>query len=479
MRPYVVFHDDPAEIIEYFDKPDAEPIGGTVPYLGYQEMIRRFDALSNHVSPRPFLHLTLSLPKGISATKTLWVRIVKTTINAFGLDPDATPWFAARHRDKDCDHIHVAISRRDFGGRLWELSLDRIKSDRIHKHLCAMLGLPAPAYFDPDATPCLTPVTPTRNLKDRNRRRLFQDLTAVFQHAQPETITSLSAALSRLPGGFEVTEVRNRHGVNSLLYAGGDHEIYGGKLGTAWEPRFVKARLAFCRILRRCRYDLQMNNIIEIFRRPGMENCLDRTITAAKDARIAASRSDRLRSADENTFESGGPLSTDQPADGTGGSKGNPGRETGRIANITETDLTNLRDAAPSNDESHPGTHNNDRNCSQSRDGAKGRHGNEAEQYPDDAEHTPRLTFGGLLGRVCAIAKRRPSGWKANIQKDSKVIAVVFDDLSSVVVSAEDVEIQVDGKEAQVFTGDYCAAWLAYQNEDVAPQMDDYSGPEM
>lgn len=479
MRPYVVFHADAADVLRYLHKPDAQPVGGTVPNLGYKDLVKRFIAFGNDAMPEPYIHLTLSLPKGITATKKLWMRIVKTVLNAFGLDPDATPWFAARDTDRDCDHIHVAISLRDFTGRIWAVSLDRIKSDNIHQHLCAMLGLPVPDYFNPDAARCLAPVTPARNLKDKQRCTLFRDLMAVFCHAQPQTIASLNGSLAQQLGGFEVIEAPNRYGVDTLQYVNGDKKIYGRDLGLAWEPRFVKSRLQFCRDLRLCRYRLQLNNLVEIFRKPIMENHLARTITASQNARIATAASDRLRSAVGNAQESRGTLSSDRLVDGTRRPKRILGRETGGIADGPDADVANLSGRTSEDDHRDPRPHGDDRNDSQNRERAAGRNGHEAEHNPKRAEHTPRLTCGGLLARVCAVAKHRRHGWKARLMHHRQGVAIVFSDLSASVVIAGDVKIKTDGAEAQAFAQDYCAAWLANQNDQIEPYLEDNGGPEI
>ena len=87
----------------------------------------------------------------------------------------------------------------------------------------------------------------------------------------------------------------------------------------------------------------------------------------------------------------------------------------------------------------------------------------------DDAEPARRLTFGAVLAGVCAAASKRLSGWKLKVSRNKTYIALVFVDLSSVKVSAENVKIAHDGDEARRFQQDYTARAQGLRSEKPDP----------
>ncbi|MBQ2260152.1 MAG: hypothetical protein II336_02150 [Loktanella sp.] len=466
MRPHARFYSKPAIIIKYLNKPDAFPIGGTVPFFSYSDLVKRFKAFGTTAADKCFMHVTISLPKGMAATGRLWRRIVKTILAEYGFNPDATPWFAARHTDGSCDHIHVVISLRDFVGRRQTIWLDRRKTDQIHQHLCTMLGLPVPDYFDPKAAPCLKPTTPARNLKHTDQHQLFQDLQTIFLHKQPETIDGMGACLQLQPGRFQIAEAVNGMGTPSLKYFNGRDEFFGGVIGLAWQPRFVALRLAFCRVLRRARYGLQLSKLIDIFRKPEMEKHLERTITASRNARTATIRSDPLQAIIGNQGQGAGPLPPAGSARDTGRSKGNLGGTVGRTADRPDENIADLSGAISGTDRSDPRPNVCNRSCGENGPSANGRIGRKARPHLNGAERPYRLTLGELLVRVRGIAKRGRAGWQAIVRPGSKDIAVIFSDKSAVVVSAGDLQIEAEGKDGRAFSDKYRMAWAAYEIDD-------------
>lgn len=479
MRPHVRFYSDPAIVTRYLNKPDALPIGGTVPMFSYTDLLKRFAAFRTTAADKCFMHVTMSLPKGLAATGRLWWQVVKTILTKYGLDPDATPWFAARHTDGSCDHIHIISSLRDFVGQRRTIWLDQKKSDHVHQYLCMMLGLPAPAYFDPEAAPRLAPVTPARNLTHKIHKQLFTDLKAVFRHDQPQTTPALSLRLSRQPGGFTVVPATNNKGDASLKYISGRDVIFGGEIGLAWQPRFVKARVAFCQILRRARYGLQLSNLIDIFRKPEMENLLDQTITAARNARAAASRTDPLQAINGNQDQGSGTAPPAGPADDTGRSKGNSGGTVGRIADGPDANITNVPSPAPRNDASDPQLHGGHGSRRENRPSAARRNREEARPHPAGAEHSHRLTLGALLIRARTTAQSNRTGWQAVVNAQRQDVVITFTDQSTVIITADGAIPDTAGEEANAFVAQYRKAWPKFQTLDLSPMDDEHGGPSM
>lgn len=275
MRPHLEWHSDPDRLKRYIDRLGDEAIGGTIPNFGNRDLFKRLRKLNTKPSDKPaYLHMTLSLPKGVSATKKIWRRIVATALKALGLDPLATPWFSKRHTDGTCDHVHTAISLTDFTGRSLLFSISEEKSAAIHKNLCAMLGLPTPPYFDPDGAPRLKPITPVRRLTKPSEKALHDDLQDAFLHGQPEGLSQLNAALRGRPGGFQAKMAKNTFDKPAFQFSDGEETFFGGTLGLAWQPRFISARFDFCAALRKMRAALDLDTLIALFDTPEMETIL-------------------------------------------------------------------------------------------------------------------------------------------------------------------------------------------------------------
>lgn len=240
MRAHSKTHPDPSFVEEYVFRDGSEPIGGTLIIEGRHHLRQQFDRFQKH---RRFLHITLSLPEGMRANDTLWRQIIVTQLELMKLPPFAIPWAASRHTDTNCDHVHIAVALVTFLGLPVAADLSETTTDRNHRKIARMLGLPVPEYFDP-AYPVLRPVTPQRRLKSKVAKALHSGLTRVFEQNAPRTVEELSKSLNALPEPIVMTTSANNQGVESYDFATRHGSIRGGALGRAWEPRYLRARLA-------------------------------------------------------------------------------------------------------------------------------------------------------------------------------------------------------------------------------------------
>lgn len=487
MRPYLEWHGDLDVVFNYIMRPGSEPLGGTIPNLGNRGLKKRLSNLSSSIpAPKPFLHMTLSLPEGYRATRKVWLRLVKAALRSLGIDPKGMPWFAARHSDSTCDHIHCVTALQDFSGRNIVVSGNREKSEDIHRELCRMTGLPQPTYFDPNARPRLLPITPARNLTNENKKQLHADLQHVFLNHQPENLEELNPHLAALPGGFQGKVAGTGHGTNSILWQNQGSEFFSGELGLAWAPRFVNARMRYSQALRTLRHDLDLGNLAALFNTPSMEKTLAKTKRAVR----ASAASQRIGNhhdpalADRSECHIPAPIAG--PAFETRGPEGNIGRSFGGIADRPEPDPEQLsdgtgeherhtlgidegnqnirgtiqREAEPAGDKAD----RNERDDAQADRGTSGTDGEEDRSDVDAVEPAPRLTFGMLLARVCAAAASCAAGWRVKPMRGNHEIAIAFADRSAIKVGPSTVEMVTDGAEARLFEN-------AYQTHVQAPQM--------
>ncbi|MCE8470100.1 hypothetical protein LZ189_13835, partial [Rhodovulum sulfidophilum] len=213
MRAYTVRHDT-AKFIDGYDLRDgAELIGGTVPGTGRHDLRQRFERIATGAG---YLHITLSLPEGMQASRAQWHMIADFQLRLMGIDPLRTAWIAVRHRDGSCDHIHIAVSRRSFSGGILAPHLSTARTERNHIAMAARLGLPQPVYFNP-AIPTLTPPVPARRLHDPRAARLAIDLGEAIRRNWPRSIDELDGVVARSDPPIRRCVSQNRHGRASWI----------------------------------------------------------------------------------------------------------------------------------------------------------------------------------------------------------------------------------------------------------------------
>ncbi|NIY72766.1 hypothetical protein HCZ30_10005 [Marivivens donghaensis] len=210
----------------------AEFIGGTI--LRADPVFMR-DRLDNLADGAGVMHMTLSLPVGLQASRETWHAIVMAQLHLIGLPALRTPWVAARHTDANCDHVHVAIALRGFDGSRLRPETGDIRTSRNHQMLTRRLGLPVPDYFNAQI-PRLDPPIITRRLTTAPKKRLSEALRTIFTTERPRTLGDLDRALARQSPAILRTATQNTHGTTSHLFSLDGAKIFGGELGPAWEP---------------------------------------------------------------------------------------------------------------------------------------------------------------------------------------------------------------------------------------------------
>jgi len=176
------------------------------------------------------MHMTLSLPEGSQASRETWHAIVMAQLDLMGLPALRTPWIAARHKDGNCDHVHVAIALRGFDGSPLRPETGDIRTSRNHQMLARLLGLPIPDYFNPQI-PRLDPPVITRRLTTGAKKRRSEALRAIFATERPRSIDDLNRALARQSPAIMRTTTQNTHGTISHVFSLDGIQIFGGELG--------------------------------------------------------------------------------------------------------------------------------------------------------------------------------------------------------------------------------------------------------
>ncbi len=437
MRPIVKAHARPEICIEYALRDGAEPLGGTLPTLEPARMVGHVKALSRG---RPAVHITLSLPKGLRAKDELWLRIVMTTLAGLTVDPHAHGWFATRHTDTDCDHVHIVLAGCDFRGVPVELANTRAQTDLLHQQLAVRLGLELPAYYDP-AIPSLRPVQPARRLKSAPARRLHADLAAAFL-TQPTSLNALNARMRALPGTYQSDARATR-------WTSPEDSLSGRALGPGWDGQEIFKRLAHAAALIPAQGQLALNHILrqllpyqtqlmEIFNGPAF---LGHPPAPAEGGRDAAERSAAPRpEAGSHHRLAAGPAEQAQPrAAGSGAA----------VGQRADHDRERSHRAAAGARGAEERDHRVEQQFAEARQDARG--------SLQAVGHPPRLTLAGLLRRTLRHLRRRLPGWRLLRHRDRAGLSVRFADGSAADIAATSVRRRVAGAEAEAFIADYQA----------------------
>ncbi|PTV93645.1 hypothetical protein C8J27_11310 [Rhodobacter aestuarii] len=192
MRAHNTYHKTAGVLPDYDLRDGAEFIGGTILRADPVSMRNRLDRLADGAG---VIHMTLSLPEGLRASRETWHAIVMAQLDLMGLPALRTPWVAARHTDANCDHVHVAIALRGFDGSRLRPETGDIRTSRNHQMLARRLGLPLPDYFNPQI-PRFDPPVITRRLTTAPKIRLSEALRNIFTTERPRTLGDLDRALA-------------------------------------------------------------------------------------------------------------------------------------------------------------------------------------------------------------------------------------------------------------------------------------------
>lgn len=445
MRAYSSFHSNAKFLDHYNLRDSSELIGGTVLGQGRYSLRQRFERISKGSK---YLNVTLSLPKGMQADRTLWESIVIFQLGLMGLDAVKTPWIAARHTDSECDHVHIAIALRQFDGMEVRPRCSKLQTERNHIAMARRLGLETPIYFNPDI-PTLTPPLPSRRLHDPRARQLAGALCDVFRQTRPRNVEEFDVALSRCKPPIKRFEECGPDGVPYWLYEQAGFSRGGGGLGTAFEPRHIKSRLAYCEALSRRLLQLDIMAVIRAVKPHlnNIERILNDTDTHPTD--IAHQRrtlaQDPRRNGQESREASPAARSAGGGRHGTLlGDRAGPSR----CIEAHSEGASGIPEPAPRFGEADRSTHGiRQRNKSNARDHGKTDRGNAP---PASGASRKPLRFGMWLGHVIQTLHQNFAGarWR-RISRHGLVIRFV--DRSVVTCSPETCEVNSENADALMF----------------------------
>ncbi len=465
MRAYTVRHDT-AKFIDGYDLRDgSELIGGTVLGTGRHDLRQRFERISAGAG---YLHITLSLPEGVQASRTQWHMIATFQLQLMGIDPLRTAWIAVRHRDGNCDHIHIAVSRRSFSGGMLTPHLSSGRTERNHIAMAARLGLPQPDYFNP-AIPTLSPPVPMRRLRDPRAAKLAADLARAIRQDWPRDVDEFDAALARADPPIKRHVSLNRHGCASWILEQEGSSHRGGALGPAYEPRHIKARLALCAALDRTRLALELMRCLAALTpyHATMKGLLDAHQSRHADLAQRGRNSTRSTQHDRQQGE---------PTPAAPGPSADRNRRPLGIGRSTPECAAPDPERAPRVPDPSSGPRGADRHPDRRDEGPSKRDPRQRIDDPRDARRPDGaaggLTWGRWLGNLLRLLRRHLRDWNWT-RMPGHAIQVRFADQSEVLCAPREFTESVPGSEADRFLS------LASSHSQEATAVPEYPAPEI
>ncbi len=98
-----------------------EIVGGNVAGQSPRQIAAEFAATrdANTGVKTPVWHCSLSSPPGERLSNQRWNKVGTALLTKVGLGADR-PYIIIRHTDRDHDHVHIATSRTDYAGKVWD-----------------------------------------------------------------------------------------------------------------------------------------------------------------------------------------------------------------------------------------------------------------------------------------------------------------------------------------------------------------------
>ncbi len=112
------------------DNHKPQMIGGNMLSQSPQALAAEFDQtrrLASHIR-RPCMHISLSARPGEHLSSGQWRKITRDYLELMGIEPDNHQYVVVLHRDRDHEHVHIALCRVGIDGRIYHNHWDGPKT---------------------------------------------------------------------------------------------------------------------------------------------------------------------------------------------------------------------------------------------------------------------------------------------------------------------------------------------------------------
>lgn len=268
MRPYITFHETPGVPLRYplgrLRKDDAKFIGGTVDWRGLSRTTAELKSMVDfdYCRPRkPWLHITLSLPVGLTLDDGEWLDLVASMLDALEFPAEAIPFISFKHPvscHNAAEHVHVLMLPRTFTGQWLTCEGLKRRCDYTTEVLHHKLGL-APFHRCP-----FTLNFSERKQKYTQHQHIAAMVNYILRNVQPVDFNAFKVALWNY-GEVTVDTKPNCYGADSYIFGYQCLQgLRGGELSKELTPKNLALKFRVNGQLRDARIIINIRRILNI-----------------------------------------------------------------------------------------------------------------------------------------------------------------------------------------------------------------------
>jgi hypothetical protein len=237
-RPFLRDHSSISGPVKYATRTEAglevDFVGGTLVWNGLpqvQNMLKNI--IGERPTDNPILHMTISMPKGVTPSLSRWREGIKIALSEIGLPPLQIPWLAWRHSNVSgdgCDHAHIVATKFTFSGRPIIL--------KNRKQLCENADRALRHFFGFALPSALKLELPKRRLNTPNANFIATSIEKITACTTIATVEDFKRDLDAEGVSLEVTP--NKYGTPSFVFntkGGSEPGLRGGRLSNDLTPK--------------------------------------------------------------------------------------------------------------------------------------------------------------------------------------------------------------------------------------------------
>jgi hypothetical protein len=268
MRPYITFHETPGVPLRYplskLRKDDARFIGGTVDWRGPSRTtadLKNMVGFDSSLPRKPWLHITLSLPVGLTLDNDEWLELVAEMLEALEFPADAVPFLCFKHpvsKHNDAEHAHVLMLPKTFAGRWLSCEGFKRRCDYATEVLRHKLGLGI-SHSSPFALNF-----PERKQKYTQHQHIASMVNSILQYFQPVDFKEFRRALWDY-GEVALDLKPNCYGADSYVLSYQCLQgLRGGELSKELTPKNLALKFQLNRQLRDARVVIGLRKLLDM-----------------------------------------------------------------------------------------------------------------------------------------------------------------------------------------------------------------------
>lgn len=224
-------------------KKDAEYICGTVPHSSVNEMVHELLLpLSVKSVKKPVYHVSLSMPKGEPRrNREEWTMYADAFLRKIGF-PAEVPYCVYRHKDTECDHVHIVASRVALDGSVYQGGMDVFKAIEATQEIEKEYGLTRTKGLGKTRRRLelneMKMMEKTQKLSDKQLIKVYVEKSL----SKSSTMEEFKLNLTDYGITVRLNTAQNGR-VSGISFQRGDFAVKGSKLGSKYSYTALSRRL--------------------------------------------------------------------------------------------------------------------------------------------------------------------------------------------------------------------------------------------